>query len=145
MAQKVRVYNLNTYPLDEIFKGDEVHIEPQDYWRDKKGAVKVMDIYEATDFKGQYHPVMSDGSGKMVNDPKFYKMLRLEPAEAEPVALEEVPAYKCMHGGCKHVSPSSEELEAHTRVKHPGSESLVLPEEDARIKAKQKSAAAKAG
>lgn len=140
MAQKVYVYNLNKYPLREQFKGEEVTIEAEDFWKDKKGIRKAVDIYEANDFRGQYHPVPVDGSGKMVNDPKHYKMIKMVPVEDpdDVVIKDEIPAFKCMAKECKHVSPSQEELEAHTKVRHPSIETLILPEEDAQLSRKAK-------
>lgn len=139
MSQNVYVFNKNSYPLREIFKGEEVTIEANDFWRDKKGNKKEMDIFTANDFRGQYHPVPFDGSGKMVNDPKHFKMIDMIPVDATPVTHEEIPSFKCMAKDCKHVSPSPEELEAHTKVRHASAEKLILPEEDARL-AKKKSA-----
>ncbi len=135
MANKVKIYNLNTHPLKEIFKGNEVLIEAQDYWRDKKGNIREFDIYEANDFRGQYHPVESDGSGKNTNDPKHFKMLRMDPVgDASPIVETEPSGFKCMAAGCKHVSPSPEELEAHAKVRHADIETLILPEEDQRMR-----------
>lgn len=136
---KVKVFNLNTHPLHEIFKGEEVLIESNDYWRDKKGNVKEMDIYEANDFKGQYHPVPFDGSGKMLNDPRYFKMIRMDQVEAGSMEEEdEIPSFRCMAKECKHVSPSSEELEAHIKVRHPTVETLILPDEDKAIRSRSR-------
>ena len=139
---KVTVFNLNTFPLKELFKGEEVEIEAQDYWRDKKGNVKHIDQFEANDFRGSYHPVPFDGSGKMVNDPRHFKMLKIEPVDHEDEATAHSKTVaRCMAQGCKHVSPSPEELEAHTKVQHPGIETLLLPEvEEASARKKAKSA-----
>lgn len=141
MNNKVKVFNLNTHPLHEIFKGEEVKIEPQDYWRDKNGNIKIMDIFEANDYKGQYAPVPFDGSGKMLNDPRYFKMLKLEPVadgfdgeDNEP----ETVTFKCMAKDCNHISPSPEELTAHIKVRHPSVETLVLPEIDHVLKKKSK-------
>lgn len=137
---KVTVFNLNSHPLHELFKGEEVLIEANDYWRDKKGNVKELDIYEANDFRGQYHPVPFDGSGKMINDPKHFKMLRMDKVgeEASDTTEDDTPTFKCMAAQCKHTSPSSEELAAHIKVRHPSAETLVLPDEDKAIRARQK-------
>lgn len=140
MSNKVTVYNMNIHPLHEMFKGEEILIEPQDYWRDKKGNIKELDIYEANDFRGQYHPVPFDGSGKMINDPKHFKMLKMDPVDKMETSDDEddAPAFKCMAKECKHVSPSSEELDAHIKVRHPAAEKLVMPEIDREIKKKKK-------
>lgn len=137
MAAKVRVFNDNTHPLHEIFKGEEVKLESKDYWRDKNGKIKEMDIYEANDFRGQYHAVPFDGSGKMLSDSKYYKMIKIEKVSEESALETAANVFTCMMKGCKHVSPSTEELDAHVKVRHPSAETLILPEEDAHIKAKK--------
>lgn len=138
LSNKVYVLNKNSYPLRELFKGEEVTIEANSFWKDAKGNKKILDIYEANDFRGQYHPVPFDGSGKMLNDPKHFKMIEMVPVDDEKMEVaDEKPAFKCMAKECKHVSPSSEELEAHTKVRHPSLETLILPDEDVRIRSKK--------
>jgi hypothetical protein len=134
---KVYIYNKNAYPLREMFKGEEVTLAANDFWRDKAGNKKEIDIFEANDFRGQYHPVPFDGSGKMINDPKYFKMIEMIPVSHTEVKEELTPTFKCMAKDCKHVSPSPEELEAHTKVKHGGLEKLTLPDEDARLSKKK--------
>ena len=136
---KVTVFNTNVHPLKEMFKGEEVYIEAQDYWRDKKGKIKELDQFEANDYRGQYAPVPFDGSGKMVNDPRYFKMLKIEPVDGTEIgnASTEPVGYKCMAKECKHISPSAEELEAHAKVRHAALETLILPEEEEVIKRKK--------
>lgn len=135
---KVYLKNTNNYPLRELFKGEEVLISANDFWRDKGGEKKELDIFEANDFRGQYHPVPFDGSGKMINDPKHFKMIEMIPVPGQDgVPTELKPTYKCMAKECKHVSPSPEELEAHTNTRHPEVEKLILPDEDSRISARK--------
>ena len=130
---KVYLKNTNDYPLVEMFKGEKVEILANDYWRDKKGEKKILDIYEANDFRGQYHPVPFDGSGKMEDHPKYYKKVAMEPCDDEGYSVITADSgFKCMAKECKHVSASSEELETHTKVKHGSMETLILPEEDAK-------------
>lgn len=132
MAQKVFVKNDNVYPLREIFKGEEITIDSGDFWRDKKGNKREVDIFEANDFRGQYHPVPIDGSGQMLkDDPKYHKKISMHPVN--DVTLVQAPTFKCMAPDCAHVSPSPEELEAHTNVRHASIDKLILPEEDAEI------------
>jgi hypothetical protein len=133
---KVRVFNANVHPLKELFKGNEVSIAPQDYWRDEKGNIKIMDIYEANDYRGQYSPVPFDGSGKMLNDPRYFKMLRLEPVSDAEEVRAAAPQFKCMAKECKHTASSAEELETHAKKDHANMERLVLPEEDEKKKKK---------
>src|SRR4051812_31473195 len=106
---KVKVFNDNIHPLEEMFKGEKVYIAAKDFWRDKAGNIKEMDIYEANDYRGQYAPVPFDGSGKMIDDAKYYKIIKMIPVDTDLEEEEEddTPTYKCMAKECKHVSPSS--------------------------------------
>jgi hypothetical protein len=138
---KVYIFNKNDYPLREIFKGEEVTILAKDYWRDKQGNKKELDLFEANDFRGQYHPVPMDMSGRMINDPRNYKMIDMIPVEGAATVMDTTPAYRCMARDCKHISPSPEELEAHTKARHGGLDKLALPDEDARLNKKIQKAA----
>lgn len=133
---KVYIKNTNVHPLKELFKGEEVNIEAGDFWRDKKGNKKELDVFEANDFRGTYHPVPFDGSGKMLNDPKYFKMIEMVPVggSEKDFSNETIDLHRCMVKDCKHVSPSPEELEAHTAVRHGNLEKLILPEVDQEIK-----------
>lgn len=139
---KVRVFNYNHHPLQETFKGDKVEIEANDYWRDKKGAPKEIDLFEANDFRGQYRPVPFDGSGKMIDDPKYHKKIRLEPV-GEGTTGADTPIFKCMAPACKFVGTSDKELATHSEAAHPAAERLVLPEQDFEITKKAKTGAGK--
>ena len=98
-------------PLKELFKGNPIEIPP--------GKFIEMEFYEAHEFKGQYHPQPLDNNGMMMNDPRHFKMVRLEAIPAGGAAeTPKVEAHVCM--SCKHSSPSPEELEAHIKVRHPG-------------------------
>ncbi len=138
MADKVYILNKNVYPLREMFKGLEVTIEPNDFWRDKAGNKKEFDLFEANDFRGQYRPVPMDGSGKMLGDAKYFKMIEMVPVDGgKDKSSSAESSYRCMAKDCKHVSPSPEELEAHTNMRHPNIEKLILPDEDSRLPAKK--------
>ena len=127
---KVKVFNDNIHPFKSTFKGEDVLIASKDYWRDKRGEVKEMDIFEANDFKGAYHNPVPDSSG--AQDPKSYKMIKLEPlTTATAHEAPEIETFTCMQ--CKHASPSPEELEAHISVRHPNSARLSMPEVDAEM------------
>ena len=118
------VYNDNVHDFKSIFKGDKVFIKAKGYWLDDSGKPKVMDLYEANDFRGTYHPVAVDGSG--VPDPKSYKMIKIE--MIKEAAKQEMQSHVCMQ--CKHSSPSPEELEAHINVRHADAVKLGLPDVD---------------
>jgi hypothetical protein len=138
MSNRVAVFNYNNWPVKELFKGEEVEILANDYWRDKTGNIKVMDIFEANDYRGQYKPVPFDGSGKMIDDPKYHKKIRLEPW-GEQHKAEEKQVYRCMMKECSKtaVFSTEEELTNHIKGKHPGADTLVLPEVEADISAKR--------
>lgn len=65
--QTVMVYNDNIYPLTENFKGDRIHIEPNQFVE--------MDFYDAHEFKGQYKPIQVDGAGN--KKPESFKKVRI--------------------------------------------------------------------
>lgn len=120
-----------TYPdgivLKELFKGNPIEILP--------GKCIEMEFYEAHEFKGQYHPQPLDNNGMMMNDPRYSKILRIEPITAAgKQESPKVDAHVCM--SCKHSSPSPEELEAHIKVRHPNADRLVLPEVEETLKNK---------
>lgn len=142
MAQKVTVFNKNTHPIKEIFKGEEVFIGPQDYWRTKDGKVKEMDIFEANDYRGQYAMVPFDGSGKMINDPRYFKMIELRPVVQEADDHEDFEDsstnFKCMATNCKFVGTNTEEFNRHCTIAHPETTRLILPDEDREIEKKRR-------
>jgi len=126
---QVKVWNDNDYPLKEIFKGDPIEIGPHQF--------KMMEFYEAYEFKGQYHPQPIDNDGKLLNDPKYFKKVRIERLDAGAVE-EAKPTHVCMQ--CKHASPSPEELEAHMKFRHADVARLELPEVDQDVKTRKKAA-----
>lgn len=124
---RVKVWNDNNHELKELFKGDKVSIPA-------KGFIE-MEFYEAHEFKGQYHPQPVDNDGKLLQDSKYFKIIRIEPIDG--TKKEEVQSsHVCMQ--CKHMSPSSEELEAHVKVRHSSAARLELPAEDEVIAAKKR-------
>lgn len=72
----VRVYNDNKFPHREMFRDRQIEIEP--------GAYVVMDEGEAIQFRGQYTPIKTDGTGRHL--PEYFKIIRLAPH-----SLQEVP------------------------------------------------------
>lgn len=77
MSTMVKVWNDNVHPHKEMFKGVEITIPP--------GGSVEMDYIEAVEFKGQFTPPKTDGSGKP--DPRFFKKIRVEQPK-EPVFKE---------------------------------------------------------
>ena len=80
---KVKVWNDNKYPHKESYKGDMVVIPA--------GGFVEMDWEEAIQFKGQFTGMAplkatDDGLGGMGEpDPKFFKMIRVDPPADDPV------------------------------------------------------------
>lgn len=125
MAQ-VKVWNKNIHPLTELFKGNQITIPAGKYIE--------MEFFEAHEFKGQYHAQPVDVDGRLLDDPKHYKMITIEKAGgAEAVVLTD---HMCLV--CKHKSPSEEELDAHVKVRHADQAKLELPAEDEKKKQTKK-------
>lgn len=135
---RFRIKNTNIYDLKTIFKGEDVLIEPGEFWKDKKGNIREMDIFEAHEFRGAYHPTLVDGSGKLVDDARYFKKVEVIPCQTEEEKASVTESHRCMAPQCKHVSASSEELVTHTQVKHGSMEKTVLPEMDQEIERKKK-------
>jgi hypothetical protein len=128
------VFNDNSYPLTQLYKGEEVEIKSKDYWRDTQGAPKVMDIFEAAEFKGAYSPVPLDSSGRMVPDAKYHKIIRLDPAGTAAAAPVKIP---CMAHGCGEKFDSEAQLAQHSSKEHDEIAKLALPDQDSEIKTKR--------
>lgn len=64
----VKVWNDNTYPHTEKFKGKVISLQPGEYIE--------MDYEEAQELLGQFTPRVKRGDG--TDDPKYFKMLRAE-------------------------------------------------------------------
>lgn len=115
---QVKVWNDNIYPLKQLFKGNSVLIPAKSFIE--------MEFYEAHEFLGTYHPVDYDADGKQ--DPKSYKMLRVEREDAVKGIQAKIKKNLCIV--CKHESPSPEELKAHITVQHKDHAKLALPDVD---------------
>lgn len=76
---QVRVWNDNTYPFTQEFKGDKISIGPRQFVH--------MEYFDAMEFKSQFSPIERDGDGQPL--PKSYKMIRVEqPGSVEVEAPE---------------------------------------------------------
>jgi len=139
-SSKVYVFNDNVHPIREIFKGEQMEIGAKSFWLNKDGSKKLMDVFEANEYAKQYRPVPCDMSGKMEESSKFYKMIRLIPETTEATKPNDAPIFRCMAKDCTHISPSAEELEAHTKVRHQNAEKLVMPEVEEALNRKKKAA-----
>ena len=72
----VKVWNDNSYPHTEKFKGTKITIEP--------GAFIELDYEEAIEFLGGFTPRVKRGDG--TDDPRFFKKLRMEKPKTPVVA-----------------------------------------------------------
>lgn len=120
---KVRVYNENTFPYDDEFKGEKIHIPA-------KGYIE-MDYYDAFEFKGAFKSPKRDGDGQPL--PSSFKMIRIDETAQAPEVLSKEHA--CI--ACKYKAGTAAALEAHVKEAH--SEQTVVDEEAEReIKARRK-------
>lgn len=124
---KVRVFNDNVHDFKATFKGDPIFIKAKSYLLEKTGEPREMDIYEANEFRGDYHPITIGGDDQP--DPRSFKMIKIEKI-GESVSV--IPEHVCMQ--CKHKSPSAHELDAHVKYTHADSATVSIPELDAKQK-----------
>jgi hypothetical protein len=120
---QVKVWNTNTHDLVERFKGNELVIPAGKYIE--------MEYYEANEFRGQYHPRPVDNDGKMVDDAKHYKMLRIESPGDQAPPTKSVGGHVCMK--CQSAYQAKDELDFHVKTKHANDARLELPEQDAAL------------
>jgi len=106
--QIVRIYNDNTYPLIETYKGDKIHIVP--------GGFIEMDFYEANEFKSfQGTPIKLDGAGN--KKPESFKKVRIVlPQNFKAIDDNESTKLKCQ--ACGKVFLTKEELDKHIVTFH---------------------------
>ena len=110
----VRVWNDNTFPFTQVFKEEKITIPPRSF--------KVMEYYEAMEFKSAFSPIERDGDGQAL--PKSYKMIRVE-QPAGDVAIDDEKKFVCHVTGQKFATQIEADAE---NKKH---EHLILKDEDA--------------
>lgn len=122
---KMRVWNENTYPLKDTFRGEPLVILPKEFIE--------MEEDDAILFRGQYTPMILRAD--KTPDPAHFKMLRLEKIDGTEMKIEKEPEHICQ--GCKYKATSAKDLEEHGKAMHSDS---ILVDEDAEkaIKAKKK-------
>lgn len=98
----VKVWNDNTYPYTEKFKGKQIDIAPKNYVE--------MDHNEASDFLGN-NPGTARVNANGLQAPETYKMLRIE--GSGPTRVEQ---FKCMMDG--KTFQSQEKLNEHIRINY---------------------------
>ncbi len=123
-----RVWNDNTHPYRENFKGDKIEILAKQYVE--------MSEDDALQFKGTFSPPIRDADG---NDlPQGYKMIRIERITGE-VEAPQVDELRCLACNFKASSPTV--LELHSKESH--AQQVVVDEEaEAALKARPKRAKA---
>lgn len=104
----VRVYNDNDFEHVEMFKGDKISIAPKDYI--------TMDRGDAVLFRGQFFQprYLADG----VQDPRSFKMIRIEEALAVDKAPDAFSALRCQ--ACGYESATEHGLKVHIAKMHVG-------------------------
>lgn len=105
---RVKVYNDNTHPLSEEFKGETIVIAP--------GEFIEMDRGEATLFKGQFKTPKFLASG--VQDPATFKQIRIVPLDdgVPDAPKRAVESYVCQ--ACGFEAKNKAGLTAHIRHNH---------------------------
>lgn len=121
---KVTIFNDNTHPFTQEFKGETISIKP-------KESIE-MEYYDGYEFFGSYSPIKLDGDGNHL--PSSFKMLRIVPTGAPENQQVE---HKCAAAGCKFQGTTSKELESHSASAHAG-EAIVdeLAEKELKLKKK---------
>ncbi len=120
---KMRVYNDNTHPYKEHFKGDDIAIP-------SKGFI-LMDYDDAHQFKGTFSYPVLDADGN--HTPAGFKMIRLEQDTEEP-AITNV-TYQC--NACKYKGANEADLSEHSKATHAG-EVIVDEAAEEEIRTKRK-------
>jgi hypothetical protein len=107
-----KVYNDNSIPFSQEFKGDKITIKA-------KGYIE-MEYDEAMAFKSA--PFNMEFDGMSQQKPESYKMIRVE---GKPDSGNQVTAFKCMADGSLH--PSLQALNEYVQKNHV--EKQAAPEE----------------
>lgn len=105
-ATLVRVWNDNTHPYEEEFKGKTIKI----------GANKFIEMEEteAVEFKGKFTHIKRDADGQPV--PSGYKMLRIEKTSKSAHRPSEKLDFTCQ--ACGFIAKNKIELDAHIDENH---------------------------
>lgn len=102
---QVRVWNDNTYPHTEEFKGEKVTIPA-------RGHV-MMEWSEAHEFKGRYTPIIRDGGNQP--KPESFKMIRIESVSGDQ-AVAAAAGFPCQ--ACGKSYESQRVLDTHIDEQH---------------------------
>lgn len=89
-----KVWNDNTLPFEQMFKGEKVSIPAKSFIE--------MEFEEAMSFKSKGHRMEFDGMGQQ--KPESFKMIRVE---GRPDTGNQVTAFKCHADGSLHATKES--------------------------------------
>lgn len=124
----VNVWNDNTYPFSQEFKGNKITIPP-------KSSIE-MDYEEAVEFRGLFSPVVKNTDG--VPLPESYKMIRVE----RPAQPQVDPSANLVNHATGQRAATPEELQkmletvAHMRVSDPDLDKAGTKEDVTALKTK---------
>jgi hypothetical protein len=127
---KVKVWNKNSYPLEEVFMGDKIYI-PANSWI-------AMEYDAAVMYKGQFKAPVLDHDG---NDlPQGFKMVVIEPMDAKQslasIAQESTEIDPLVCTVCRFKSDTKDALTAHLKEMHEA-QAFSDPELDKEIESKR--------
>ena len=103
---KMRVYNDNTHPYRELFKGDKIEIPSKSFI--------LMDYDDAHQFRGTFAPPVLNADSQHM--PEGFKMIRVEKHTEEVEAVTSVETFHCI--ACKYKGESAVDLSEHAKAAH---------------------------
>lgn len=113
---QVYVWNDNTHPYSEKFKGMQIDIPARE--------CVMMEEDDAVLFLGTLGSFKKGANG--LQDPKTYKRLRIEKTSVS--TAKAAPTYRC--NGCGIEYPNAKALEAHAKIEHADTLIVEEPQEE---------------
>jgi len=105
MRKMARVWNLDTQPYTEEYRGQTITIEPEKFI--------VMDPNEAALFLKAFTPVIKDGRGQYINPKKLRMELYTDKTASSP---KRESKFQCMVDG--EIFPTQRAYDEHVLKKH---------------------------
>lgn len=121
---RARVWNDNSYPYQEVFKGEKIYIPAKSYIE--------MDEDEAHQFRGTYSPPKLNVDG--VHLPEGFKIIRVERLSGEAVVAPKIDELQCL--ACKYKGSNPADLEEHLKTHK--SQAVVDEAAEEELKARKK-------
>lgn len=103
---KMKVYNDNTHPYREIFKGDKIEIP-------SKGFI-IMDYDDAYQFRGTFSPPVLNADNQHM--PEGFKMIRVVKHDEDEAVEPKAETFGCI--ACKYKGGSAVDVAEHTKAAH---------------------------